>query len=104
MEHGSTSHRSQAGDDAAFHGGEEVRVTIGTMEGGFYVEDDGPGISEDERNDVFEMGYSTREGGIGFGLAIARQVATAHDWKIRVTDGLEGGARFEITGVGFVAR
>ncbi len=88
--------------NAVEHGGEDVTVTVGTLGSGFYVEDDGPGIPEDERNDVFEMGYSTRRGGTGFGLSIAKQVANVHGWEIRVTDGPEDGARFEITGVEFV--
>jgi hypothetical protein len=29
-------------------------------------------------------------------------MARAHDWEIQVTEGTEGGARFEITGVTFV--
>ncbi|WP_240728558.1 ATP-binding protein [Halobellus limi] len=85
--------------NAVEHGGDAVRV--GTLEDadGFYVEDDGPGIPPDKRGDVFEYGYSTTQGGTGFGLSIAKQCVEAHGWEIRVTDGAEGGARFEITGV-----
>ncbi|WP_459877679.1 PAS domain-containing protein [Halorubrum gandharaense] len=85
--------------NAVEHGGADVTVTVGRLENGFYVEDDGPGIPEGDHDDVFEAGYSTAEGGTGFGLNIVKQVAEAHDWKVRVTDGAEGGARFEITGV-----
>jgi PAS domain S-box-containing protein len=87
--------------NAVEHGGEGVTVTVGTLEDGFYVEDDGPGISPDERDDVFEAGYSTTAEGTGFGLRIVRQVAEAHGWSVRVTDGTDGGARFEVTGVEF---
>ncbi len=87
--------------NAVEHGGEDVTVTVGAVEDGFYVEDDGPGISEDERKKVFEAGYSTAEDGTGFGLSIVKQVAHAHGWEVRVTDGSQGGARFEITGVTF---
>jgi signal transduction histidine kinase/ActR/RegA family two-component response regulator len=85
--------------NAVEHGGEDVTVTIGELDDGFYVEDDGPGVPEDERDDVFDAGYSTTEDGTGFGLSIVKQVANAHGWTIRVTDGLEGGARFETTGL-----
>jgi PAS domain S-box-containing protein len=85
--------------NAIEHGGDGVTVTVGTLSDGFYIEDDGPGIPADEREDVFDAGYSTTEGGTGFGLSIVQEIADAHGWKIRVTDGSDGGARFEITGV-----
>jgi len=56
---------------------------------------------EHERDDVFEVGYSTTDDGTGFGLAIADQVADTHGWDVRVTDGSDGGTRFEITGLEF---
>jgi nitrogen-specific signal transduction histidine kinase len=62
---------------------------------GFYVEDDGPGIPPGERETVFEYGYSTDDEGTGFGLAIVGAVAEAHGWDVRLTDGSDGGARFE---------
>jgi PAS domain S-box-containing protein len=83
------------------HGGDDVTVTIGELEDGFYVEDDGPGIPEANHQAVFERGYSTSESGMGLGLSIVKQVVEAHDWEIRVTEGSTGGARFEITGVEF---
>jgi PAS domain S-box-containing protein len=83
------------------HGKKDATVTIGNMENGIYVEDDGPGIPEKERNQVFDSGYSTIEGGTGFGLSIVEQVANAHGWEINITDSSSGGARFEITGVTF---
>lgn len=89
--------------NAVEHGGDDVTVTVGELDDGFYIEDDGPGIPPDERNDVFEVGYSTQEEGTGFGLRIVEQIVEAHDWEINVTEGTDGGARFEITGVEFVA-
>ena len=83
------------------HGGDDVTVTVGARADGFYLEDDGPGIDEAERDAVFDMGYSTDPEGTGFGLSIVRKVAEAHGWEIRVTEGSTGGARFEITGVSF---
>ncbi|ELY76994.1 PAS sensor protein [Natrinema pellirubrum DSM 15624] len=70
---------------------------------GFYVEDDGPGIPPDERERIFESGYSSA-GGSGFGLAIVSDVVDAHGWSIRVTSGRNGGARFEVRGVTVVDR
>lgn len=88
--------------NAIEHAGEDVTITIGMLNSGFYIEDDGPGIPEDSRKDVFTAGYSTSEEGIGFGLRIVKQVADALGWEIRITDGSEGGARFEITNIEFV--
>lgn len=71
------------------------------MAAGFYVEDDGPGISPKERDRVFETGYTTNrsDGGTGFGLAIVEKVIEAHGWEVAVTEGDAGGARFEIRGL-----
>jgi PAS domain S-box-containing protein len=85
--------------NAIEHGGEAVTVTIGDRANGFYVADDGPGIPVNERDEVFETGYSTREDGTGFGLNIVREVVDAHGWGIAVAESAEGGARFEITDV-----
>jgi nitrogen-specific signal transduction histidine kinase len=80
------------------HGGTDAAITVGVLAGGFYVEDDGPGIPESERADVLDYGYSTAEGG-GFGLAIVKNVAEVHGWEVTVTESEEGGARFEFTAV-----
>jgi PAS domain S-box-containing protein len=87
--------------NAIEHGSEDVTVTVGTVDDGFYVEDNGPGIPEDDREEVFEAGYSTAADGTGFGLRIVKQIAEAHGWTITVTESAVGGARFEITGVEF---
>ena len=81
------------------HGGDDVTVTVGALDDGFYVADDGPGIPADGRARVFEPGYSTGDGGTGFGLSIVQEIADAHGWTVSVTDSTNGGARFEITGV-----
>lgn len=85
--------------NAVEHGGGEVTVRVGALEDGFYVEDDGPGIPEDLRDRIFAAGFSTTDAGTGFGLAIAREIAEAQGWELEVTDGRDGGARFEITAV-----
>ncbi|PSQ56183.1 hybrid sensor histidine kinase/response regulator [Halobacteriales archaeon SW_8_68_21] len=79
------------------HGGE--RVVVGDLPEGFYVADDGPGIDSDARETVFESGYTTSETGTGFGLAIVQRIAEAHGWEVVVTEGDDGGARFEFVGV-----
>jgi PAS domain S-box-containing protein len=86
-------------ENAVKHASPRVEVTIGPLDGGFYVEDDGPGIPEAERAKVFEMGYSGNAESSGSGLAIAKQIVEVHGWAIEVTDGTEGGARIEVSGV-----
>ena len=85
--------------NAVEHGDSDVTVIVGEMDDGFYVADDGPGISKDEHERVFEADYSNKNDGSGFGLSIVKKVVTAHDWEIHVTDSEAGGARFEITTV-----
>ena len=85
--------------NAVEHGAGDVTVTVGDLPDGFYVADDGPGIPPDDRDEVFETGYSSKERGTGFGLSIAQQVADAHGWEIGLTASEDGGARFEMTGV-----
>jgi PAS domain S-box-containing protein len=79
--------------------GEAETIRVGTTADGFFVADDGEGIPPEEREDVFETGFSTAEDGTGFGLAIVREIADAHGWTITVTASEDGGARFDITGV-----
>jgi PAS domain S-box-containing protein len=85
--------------NAVEHGGEAVSVRVGWEEGGLYVADDGSGIPPEDRDTVFEAGYSTAESGTGYGLNIVSEIVAAHDWEITVTESDAGGARFEITGV-----
>jgi signal transduction histidine kinase len=85
--------------NAVEHGGDDITVSVGATDDGFYVADTGPGIPESDREEVFEAGYSTNEDGTGFGLRIVKQIADAHEWEIMVTESEGDGARFEITGV-----
>jgi PAS domain S-box-containing protein len=87
--------------NALDHGGDTV--TVGILSDGFYLEDNGPGIPEDIREEIFEVGYSRKgsDEGTGVGLASARQIALAHGWEISATKGSNGGARFEIADVEF---
>ncbi|MFB6184861.1 MAG: histidine kinase N-terminal 7TM domain-containing protein [Haloarculaceae archaeon] len=84
--------------NAIEHGGEDVTVTVGPLSDGadgFYVADDGPGIPADEREDVFEHGYTTSEGGSGFGMSIVQEIVDIHGWTVAAAESERGGARFE---------
>lgn len=85
--------------NAIEHTHNNVTIRVGELDRGFYIEDNGPGISQEDRDRVFEIGYSTQPGGTGFGLGIVEQAVDAHDWELALTNSESGGARFEITGV-----
>ncbi|MFC4249508.1 GAF domain-containing sensor histidine kinase [Natribaculum luteum] len=85
--------------NATDHGDDAVTVRLGATEGGFFVADDGPGIPAAERDAVFDSGYTTADDGTGLGLSIVEEIVDAHGWTVEVTDGDDGGARFEIRGV-----
>jgi PAS domain S-box-containing protein len=84
------------------HGGEGATVSIGPLQDGFYVADDGPGIPADSRDAAFDHGVTTTEDGSGYGLSIVRTIASAHGWDSVVVEADSGGARFEFTGVEFL--
>ncbi|MFC3478636.1 hybrid sensor histidine kinase/response regulator [Halobacterium litoreum] len=92
--------------NAVEHGGDDVAVSVGLLDGGegFFVADDGPGVPEAERGEVFERGYTTSEDGTGFGLAIVAEIVDAHGWDVSLAESEGGGARFEIRDVGVVGR
>jgi PAS domain S-box-containing protein len=81
------------------HAGEETAMRVGTLSDGFYYEDDGPGIPESERDDVFKPGFTTKEDGTGFGMVSIKQIALAHGWEVTISESETGGARFEFTGI-----
>ncbi|WP_334108261.1 sensor histidine kinase [Methylobacillus sp.] len=60
------------------------------------VADDGPGVAPEHREQIFDPFYSQRNGGIGLGLAIVRQIILAHHGTIHVQPGPNHGAEFVI--------
>jgi signal transduction histidine kinase len=84
--------------NAVEHAGSDVTVTVGSLDSrtGFYVADDGPGIPESERTEVFQHGHTTSSDGTGLGLSIVTRIADAHGWEVTVRESRSGGARFEI--------
>lgn len=74
----------------------EVHVDVGPLSdgGGFYVADDGPGIPVDERDYVFDRGYSTDSERDGNGLAVVEEIAQAHGWEVRLAE--SDGTRVEV--------
>lgn len=67
------------------------------------VDDDGPGIPADKREDVFKAFYRLEEsrnketGGVGLGLSIARDIISSHGGRIELSDSELGGLRVLIS-------
>jgi signal transduction histidine kinase len=75
----------------------EVRGALGpdgwaTIE----IRDDGPGVPEAERRNIFKPYVTMRPKGVGLGLAIVHQIAAAHHWEIACLANEPRGALFRI--------
>ncbi|QNE31894.1 sensor histidine kinase [Sphingomonas sp. NBWT7] len=60
------------------------------------VEDNGPGVPDKLRQEVFLPFFTTRAEGTGVGLNLARQIAVAHGGTLDVADSPLGGALFRL--------
>ncbi|HEX6661747.1 MAG TPA: ATP-binding protein [Sphingomicrobium sp.] len=86
--------RATAGVDAP-----AVVLTVQREANGRYridVADNGPGIPQDRREDIFLPFYTTHKGGSGVGLSFARQVALAHGGSISALETTGGGAKIRV--------
>lgn len=84
--------------DALGGRGGEIALSVERENGGarVRVSDDGPGIPRELRSRIFEPGYTTKSGGWGIGLPLARRIVQEwHDGTLRVVPS-ERGATFEI--------
>ena len=73
----------------------EVRVEDGTAI--LRVIDDGPGVPKEIRREIFQPGTSTKEGGWGIGLALARRVVEDNHHGNILLETAEHGAVFSVT-------
>ncbi|MFM1745655.1 MAG: hypothetical protein RLZZ630_1592 [Bacteroidota bacterium] len=79
-----------------------ITLTTGQGEAVVVVEDQGPGIPERERSQIFKKFYrignedTRKTKGTGLGLYIAQHIVSLHGGKIAVKSGAPTGAQFEI--------
>lgn len=59
-----------------------------------WIQDDGPGISEDDQSRVFEAYFSTKDHGTGLGLALARKTVELHGGSLTIDPSFVQGTRF----------
>ncbi len=92
----------QLAENVCHHTPENTRVVIGTAAASgrlrIWVQDDGPGLTEEDRARAFDNFHRSRTGhrGTGLGLPIVRAIAEAHGGSVRVTPVRPHGARFEV--------
>jgi two-component system sensor histidine kinase HydH len=82
--------------DNAIAAGPPVTITVGRERGRLVIEvaDRGPGVTEDDRDKIFEPFFTGKTQGTGLGLAIVRRVVELHGGTIAVHPNPGGGARF----------
>ncbi|MGB3426040.1 MAG: sensor histidine kinase [Castellaniella sp.] len=88
-------------DNAGKWARRQVRVTVRSKDGelAIWVEDDGPGLSPERAEQVFERGQRADEHtpGSGLGLGIVRDLADLYGGWARIEAGALGGARVVVT-------
>jgi len=88
------------GQNAVFFAGAGGRVEVELSSGAggitMTVDDSGPGIDPSIRNRLFEPLVTTRQGGIGLGLALVKRIVERHGGTIAASRGPLGGARFTV--------
>lgn len=62
----------------------------------FSIEDDGDGISDENKDKIFQPFFTTKSTGSGLGLAIVNRYIEAHSGSIKVMNSTLGGAKFEV--------
>ena len=91
-------------ENARRYGGGDIQIDLHSLGAAteLRVADRGPGVPESERERIFEPfyrlpGHAEREGGVGLGLALVRQIAHAHHGRVHCEARPGGGSCFVIT-------
>ena len=82
----------------AMQGKGTLRIEVSNSSGPVEIrfDDDGPGIDPDKIGRIFEPFYTTKESGVGMGLAVCLRIITAHDGTIMATSREGGGCSMKV--------
>jgi two-component system, NtrC family, sensor histidine kinase HydH len=87
-------------ENAVYAASPEGQVVVrGRVAGGevlLSVEDTGPGVDPSVRGRLFEPLITTKERGIGLGLALVKRIAERHGGGVEYSEREGGGARFTV--------
>jgi len=75
-------------------------VVSGTTDAGqalVEISDTGPGVSPENRAEIFKPYFTTQKTGTGLGLAVVQQIVLTHGWEIECLPNDPKGAVFRIT-------
>jgi two-component system sensor histidine kinase TtrS len=61
------------------------------------VRDNGPGLTADVQQHLFESFFTTKPQGLGLGLPIVHSIIERHHGRVRAENAEEGGAIFRVT-------
>ncbi|MFP4142339.1 MAG: PAS domain S-box protein [Thermoplasmata archaeon] len=78
---------------------DQIRISceVGEEEIVVKIEDDGKGISDEDKDRLFERGYkSGEESGSGLGLYLVKEIAESYGGNVEIKDSELGGARFDV--------
>lgn len=75
----------------------EVLITKENNNVCIFIKDNGPGISFEQKEQIFDPFYTTRTQGTGLGLAVVQAVAKAHNGNVQLEVEARRGSTFKIT-------
>ncbi len=79
----------------------KISVSAGIEEGKAFIEinDNGPGIPDELREEVFRPYFTRSANGTGLGLTIVKQIVSAHGWDLKIVTSSPGATTFRIGGI-----
>ncbi len=84
----------------AVEAGGEIEVAVQKRNGAqalLEIRDNGPGVPEDRRTEIFKPYFTTHSKGTGLGLAVVHQIVLAHGWEVECLPNEPHGAIFRIS-------
>jgi signal transduction histidine kinase len=76
--------------------GGRLAVVVSGMPPSVRIGDSGPGIAPDRLADIWRLHYSTKAGGTGLGLPVARAIVESHGGTLSYHPNAEGGSSFVV--------